>query len=559
MMRGLFWAHREAAARQTSLQHIRDEQEARAAAEQRYQRGQISRRDFLRVLGLGAATVLPLSAAACDTPTGSPTQAPSTPQSIAGVRVVIIGAGLAGLRCAHVLAQHNMSADVYEASDRIGGRTFSDSQSFSTVVERGGEFISSEHSRVRKLAPQLGLELERVQGGSFGEGEDIYLIDGQVYTYDEANADWQMVWKAFRNEERAAPWLQTYASSTERGKQLDQISIPEWFDPSCPLSNPILAEFGPDSRFAKLCFTNAIAEYGGDVEDQPALNLLYILAWNRGNSLSPLPGTNGLYHIVGGNQQLAQKLAEPVREQIHPDKALLAVRGDANGPYECIFSDGTTVKADKLVLALPFRILRELDIDMRIWESLPPAKHLAIREMPMGTNAKIHLELAERTWGPDNLHRHAGRTRNLNGVLYTDPDDVQLLWDSAVPVESGPVTLTYFPGGSQGANLSGADPFGPAHPSDVDRILTTADLAFPGTRAAYTGNSLQSFWAASPWQKGAYSYWGIGDYTRYVGAAAESHGNIHFAGEHTSTDFSGYMEGALETGFRAAREILASV
>ena len=220
---------------------------------------------------------------------------------------------------------------------------------------------------------------------------------------------------------------------------------------------------------------------------------------------------------------------------------------------------GSTAIADKLVLALPFRILREVDIAPSIWDALTPQKRLAISRNPMGTNAKIHLELSQRTWGPDFPQIIQGQERTLNGVSYADPADFQCVWDDSVRVEEGRVILLNYPGGTLGASLKGSDPFGLANPSDVARVLSQVEAVFPGTSAAFTGRAAQSFWAASPWHKGAYSYWGIGDYTTYVGAAGTPELNLHFAGEHTSVEFQGFMEGAVETGARAGKEVSQSI
>ncbi|MCP4417850.1 MAG: NAD(P)-binding protein [Chloroflexi bacterium] len=555
MMRSIFLAHMEADNRGVPVEQIFEEQRKKIEANGLYERGHISRREFLHLIGLAAG--LAFLQACAPPPTKVPSITPTSKSSMLDPRVVIIGAGVAGLNCAYDLSQKSITAEIYEASIRLGGRTRTNTTVFSSPVEQGGEYISTYHKRVLALAAELGLSVESFKDSPIYEGEEIYLIDNEFYTYDDANADWRLVWKAFKKELKSAPWLQTYNSFTPRGQELDNISIPEWFDPASPYSSPLLAELGSDSRFAKLCYADVIAAYGGDHDMQPALNLLYMLAWNPGNSLSL--SSPGYYHIEGGNQRIAESLADNLQDQIHFDTALEAITGDAAGPYTCHFSNGTTAVADKLVLALPFRILRELDIDARIWDGMRPEKQLAITEMPMGTNAKIHVELDHRTWGPGNEQVINGKEIMLDGTLYTDPDDIQCLWDASVLTESGPVQLTYFPGGTQGANLLVPSPFGQAEPADVNRILAAADKVFPGTKDAYTGKSLKSFWAASPWQKGAYSYWGLGGYTSYLGAAGLVEGNIHFAGEHTSTEASGYIEGAVESGSRAAEEILGSI
>jgi monoamine oxidase len=81
----------------------------------------------------------------------------------------------------------------------------------------------------------------------------------------------------------------------------------------------------------------------------------------------------------------------------------------------------------------------------------------------------------------------------------------------------------------------------------------------PGITAKYNGRATIDFWAAYPWTRGSYSYWKVGQYTSFAGAEREQSFDCHFAGEHTSIDFQGYLNGGVETGERAADEILADL
>lgn len=507
----------------------------------------ITRRAFLR--GAGAATAGVAAASVLGPVAVRAARARDA-------RVVVIGAGVAGLRCAHWLRQAGITAQVYEAAGRIGGRTFSVTDFFldGQVAEHGGEFISTEHNATRNLARNLGLRLEVINGGELPGGEEIYHIDGEFYTYAEASADWLVASKAFKDELQAAPWPQNYDSFTARGAELDSISVPEWFDPAHPRSNPILAGFGPGSRFARLLQTNVISEYGGDAEAQPALNLLYLLAWNTRQSLSPLPGTDELYHVAGGNEQLAQRMAGQLASgSVQTGRALTAITGEAGGPYTCHFSSGAPAVADHLVLALPFRMLREVDIDSRIWNAFRPEKQLAISTMPIGTNAKLQIQASSRPWSGELTVD--GQQIPLNGVAYSDPGGFQVVWDGSVASPSALGVLVDYTGGTKGTQLRGAGAFGLASDQDVAAFLTAIEPVFPGTNAAYNGRALKSSWVDDPWHKGAYSHWGIGQYTAFSGAEGLQEGAIHFAGEHTSVDYQGFIEGAVRSGERVAQEI----
>ena len=81
----------------------------------------------------------------------------------------------------------------------------------------------------------------------------------------------------------------------------------------------------------------------------------------------------------------------------------------------------------------------------------------------------------------------------------------------------------------------------------------------PGISAKHNGKAESFDWVANPLTRGSYSFWKVGQYTKFAGAEGARSNNCHFAGEHTSVDFQGYLNGAVESGERAAQEILAEV
>ncbi len=148
-------------------------------------------------------------------------------------RIAIVGAGLAGLRCAHMLWTQSpgdpVLSAVYEAHpDRAGGRcwTLRDYFADGLITEHGGSFLNSGQTSIRRLATRLGLKQVVVNGGDLLRGQEVFFIDGRIYTYAEANADWHDVgYPAFR---KAAKEMQTAAGTA----RLDRMSVPEWLDSS---------------------------------------------------------------------------------------------------------------------------------------------------------------------------------------------------------------------------------------------------------------------------------------------------------------------------------------
>lgn len=125
--------------------------------------------------------------------------------------------------------------------------------------------------------------------------------------------------------------------------------------------------------------------------------------------------------------------------------------------------------------------------------------------------------------------------------------------------KGAPALLLACPGASTGRDtLTGAD-HGPSPVKDVTWFLDAIEPIFPGTRAAFTGAAYEGHWARDPWVKGAYSFYKVGQYANYGPLAAAPQGRVHFAGEHTSINNQGFLDGAVETGARAARQIVAQL
>jgi monoamine oxidase len=456
-------------------------------------------------------------------------------------RIAIVGAGLAGLRCAHMLWTHNpgprVSSTVYEAhSHRAGGRcwTLRDFFSAGLITEHGGSFLNSNQGAVLGLAARLGLKLEVVHGGDLPSGEEVFFIDGRPYTYAEANKDWHDVgFRAFRT---AAKQLRSAAGAS----RLDRMSVPEWLDST---------EIGSGSRFGKLMMANTVTENGGDPSDQSAQDLIYLLTGNPRSSLLPLPGDDERYHIIGGNDQLVSRMIKQLPpETVRHDHVLVSIGERSDGRVNLAFDvSGKTVErtADFVVLALPFSTLRDVELKH---SGLSKTKRHVIRTMGMGTNAKIHLELSHKTWP----------ALGYSGATYGEWQRLACAWDDVVQLgpHASPALYLAFPGGRVGRSGLTGKAHGRAPARDVRWALEEIEHVFPGTTAAYTGRAYEDHWARDPWVRGAYSYYRVGQADTYGQLAGASEGRFLFAGEHTSINNIGFLEGAVETGERAARRLL---
>jgi monoamine oxidase len=495
----------------------------------------LSRRKLLGGAALvGAAAVA--GTASLARPAAAAPAAPAPPS------VTIVGAGLAGIRAAHWLYKtKGIKASVYEGSSRIGGRCYSLRGFFDdgVVVEHGGAFINTDHTTLRNLLNSLGLSLRTVNGGSQPPGGDKYWIDGADYPYSAANADWGQVYQAFKAAQASAPYPQTYNKNTPAGVALDNQTVNQWLDANIP--------GGLSSRFAKLMQSNAVAEYGMDPDQQSALNLIYLLGSNSQNSLNPLTGGDEKYSIIGGNDQLLTAMvAQLPAGTVTLDRKLVAIKSNANGSVTCTFQAGATytdVTSDKVILALPFTMLRQCDLTMAGFSAV---KMRSINQFDLGSNAKLHVQFTSRPWV----------AQGYGGATYTNVSGFQCAWDDTVNQPTTTGVLCEFPGGSQTQAWTGAA-FGAAPAAQVTSFLNQLEPIYPGITAAYNGKAYRDAWPLNPWSNGAYTCPRPGQYTGFFGIEAAREGNVHFAGEHTSTEYFGYLNGAVESGERAGKEVTA--
>ncbi|MBA3348035.1 MAG: FAD-dependent oxidoreductase [Actinobacteria bacterium] len=453
-------------------------------------------------------------------------------------RIVIVGAGLAGLNCAYQLAGAGYRAEIHEGSDRIGGRCWTHRGAFADgqIVEHGGELIDQSHNQIRNLAQGLGLKLDNLLRAEQNGTELRGWFDGAPYSYAEMTADIKAAWQKIHSDVSAASYPTTFEISTARGRQLDNMSILEWIDETF--------EGGTSSRIGQLLDVAYNIEYGAESGDQSSLNLLYLLGYSGQGQFRVFGPSNEKYHVAGGNDQITDRLAAALPGQITTGSELVAVRRNSSGTYALTFvqASGTkTVTADKVVLALPFSILRSsVDISKAGFE---PRKLTAIREQGMGTNSKLHVQFTSRFW----------QAQGANGDTFSDTG-YQNTWDVSRGQAGNSGILVDYTGGTIGASFGSGTPAARAK-----QFLAQVEPVLPGATKAWNGRATIDYWTGNRWSKGSYAYWKVGQYQRFAGIEGRRQGNCLFAGEHTSVDFQGYLNGAVETGERAAGEITAAL
>ena len=305
-------------------------------------------------------------------------------------RIAVVGGGLAGLTCAYRLKQAGLNATVYEASDRAGGRCWTLRGHFNEgqFVERGGELIDQGHTAIRHLAQELRLPLDNLLAAEVNGSEPLYYFQGKPYAIDAARKDIKQIWKKLHRDLSEASYPTTYYESTQRGRELDLMSIRDWILESVP--------GGYSAPLAQLLDVAYNIEYGAETEQQSALNLIYLLGYRGQGQIRLFGPSNEKYRVRGGNDRIVTALAAQLQGQVQYGRRLASINRNLDGTYALGFNQGPVVVADRVVLALPFSILRS-SVNFAN-AGFSPRKQQAIAELGMGQNAKQHLQFTSRRW-----------------------------------------------------------------------------------------------------------------------------------------------------------------
>ncbi|HEX7734262.1 MAG TPA: NAD(P)/FAD-dependent oxidoreductase [Ktedonobacteraceae bacterium] len=466
-------------------------------------------------------------------------------------QIAIVGAGIAGLNAALSLQDAGLACSIYEASSRVGGRMHSDAMTWADgmVSEWCGEFIDAEHETLHQLIARFGLPTTNLGSGRMNRAQSVMYFCNRYYRAEELAEDFQALAPRLYQQFQDAGFPTTYARFTPEGARLDHLSAYEWIEQ--------YVEGGHDVPVGHLLDAACTGFYGLDSREQSALNLIYLFG-----SFYPAGGpiTSGSLQasrkLVGGNEQLPWAITRVLPPGcVHLDHQLIALERMSDASLTLTFAAaGNTLKVhcDHAILALPFSVLRHVDYRRAGFD---PLKQQVIEELGYGTISKLCLQFDRPYWYDDGPWPHPD-----NGFVITDLE-MQTLWDTSLGQTGSNGLLVDYTSGHRGAAYappmaySTTDNF-PHLQQYAQDCLRQLESVFPGISAHYTGKAALSYPTGDPFLRGSYACWRVGQYTRFAGYEGVRQGSVHFAGEHCSVEFQGYMEGAAREGARAAREII---
>ena len=434
-----------------------------------------------------------------------------------GARIAVVGAGLAGLVATHRLVEAGGNVTLYEANTRTGGRILSGRELLGagTVVELGGSFINAEHADVLALAQEFGLPLED------GAAETpallgAYFVGGRHYAIADIAAEAAPILPRIAARSAETEEAKAATDRLSAAEVMDRMEVSGWLRRLLDLG--LTQEMGlePD-RMSGLYFT----EYFAPDPARPQRGLF---------------SSDQRFQVEGGNDRLPAAIAARHAGRIRTGHRLTALRRQGNALMLVFDRGGQTreVVADVVVMTLPATILRQVEMEI----GAPPLTRRAVRELTYGTNAKLFAGLSARPW------RGAGRSGECLNDL-----GIQTVWEDHGRPGTGPGSMTIFAGGRTGVE------FARGRAADRARAATQAiDSALPGAAAAFNGLASRMNWPGNPYVGGSYSCFRPGQWTGFADAF-QPVGRVIFAGEHTA-DHSGYMDGAAESGRKAAEAVV---
>jgi monoamine oxidase len=448
------------------------------------------------------------------------------------VDVVVVGGGFAGLVAARELKKSRHSVAVLEARDRVGGRVMNASTSDGTVVELGGQWIGPTQDRVIALADELGL----VRYPTYNTGENLVHDGNKLRRYKGAiprlsPAVLADIGQAQLRLDRMAkrvpldePW------TARRAESWDGQTMESW------------VRRNVRTRLAREMLRLGVrAVFAAETAD---LSLLHFLFYSHSggflDSLFNVKDGAQEQRVVGGTQLIADRMADELGDSVILSAPVRHISTQSDGTGMVVVRGGDhEMRARRIVMAVPPLLSGRIEYD----PEMPPWRDQLTQRMPMGSVIKCMAVYDEPFW----------RAEGLTGQMTDVEGPAQLTFDNSPPSGRPGILLAF---------VEGAHARGLSHLSAAERqsaVVACLTRCF-GPKAESPNEFLELDWSAERFSGGCYgALLAPGVLREYGPGLREPCGPIHFAGTETAAVWAGYMDGAIRSGERVAREISSSL
>ena len=438
--------------------------------------------------------------------------------------VVVVGAGLAGLTAARELSGAGLDVQVLEARERVGGRTLSQSvgEHPEDVVELGGQWVGPTQHEVLGLARDLGIDtypthtkgrnLFEDNRGKVKRYRGTIPMLGPLVMLDYGRADLKLK-RLIKRIDPDAPW------EAEQAERLDEQSFATW-----------IRRVAKTKTAREALATVCRAVFAVEPADVSLLHVLFYAAAADGwDDLLDTEGGAQQDRLVGGTQQLSVRMAEELGDRVQLSAPVHAIRADAGGVV------AGEMRARRAIVAIPPALAGRIEYD----PPLPGPRDQLTQRMPMGSVIKCMAVYDDPFWRADGL----------SGQAISLPGPAQVVFDNTPP--NGSPGLIGFLEGRDARELAAV-----RESERRDAVLRGFQRLF-GRRAAHPALYVEKDWSTEPYSRGCYGgVLGPGAWTGYGRRLREPMGRIHWAGTETATRWMGYMDGAIQSGRRAAADVM---
>ncbi len=439
---------------------------------------------------------------------------------------VVVGAGLAGLTAARRLVDAGHEAVVVEARDRVGGRTLNHTFADGTVVELGGQWVGPTQRRMERLVRELGLDTF----ATYGEGEHLLQFGSTRARYrgtvppinpvvvaDMAQAQLRFDRMAKRVP-LEAPW------TAPRAHAWDTQTFETWIR-----RNAVT----PQARSLLRLYSEAV--FAAEPGDFSLLHALFYT--HSGGGVDMLAGTRGgaqQDRIVGGSQQVALRLAAKLADRVQLNTPVRRI--EQRGDRVFVLGESQLVVAEHVIVAIPPTLAARIVYD----PPLPAFRDQLLQHLPAGSVIKCNVVYETPFW----------RDEGLTGQANRDRGPVRVTFDNSPPSGSPGIMLAFLEG-------EVARRLGRVSVAERREAVVESLVELYGPKARQPVDYAELDWSAEEWTRGCYgAHFPTGVWTQYGPALREPVGRIHWAGAELATVWAGYMDGALQSGERAAAEVL---
>jgi monoamine oxidase len=483
----------------------------------------MKRREFLKQSTLAAVFALPAWKATAFTHS-------RLERKGAARKVIIVGAGLAGLSAGYELTRAGHEVTILEAQARPGGRVRTLREQFSDglYAEAGAMNVFDTHTWTLKYIKLFDLTLDPVMPSTLAsllylKGQRIEAKPGQAIAYpfaltpEEKTLGRKGMWEKY-----VGPVLNDIGDYNAQGwppRSLEKYDRMTFYE--------FLRSQGASSDAASLLGLGGIGGLGDGVRSVSALVLLREAAHRARMKQN--------YTIRGGSDLLPRAFAARLTDKIRYGAPVVRIEHDANEVRVVYLQAGarTSLAADALVCAVPFSILRHMDISPRFSHE----KQQAIEQLPYTSVARTYLQTRKKFWLDEGL----------SGSATTDMSNM-LVFDGAPNQTGTRGILESYIAGPQARQLTAMK-----ESERLSSVLGLVEKVHPRVRQNFEVGTTKC-WDEDEWARGAYAWYKPGQMSSLLPHVARAEGRVHFAGEHASSLF-GWMQGALESGNRAAQEV----